>query len=95
MKLLRIRECLLRSLGGGACLFVLALGVAAQRVRQVPRAPNVLVIVLDDVGTDQLQFYGETPSPTSGMARQGGGKGGERLTRTPVHGSGGGSGDES
>lgn len=42
---------------------------AAQRTRQAPRlGPNVLVIVLDDIGTDKLEFYGETPPTCPGAA---------------------------
>lgn len=44
-------------------LFVLTASTAAEIgvPNQLPRAKNVLVIVLDDVGTDKLGFYGETP----------------------------------
>jgi len=46
----------------------------AQRARPAPRHPNVLVIVLDDLGTDQLEFYGETPTPPATRARTAGGQ---------------------
>jgi arylsulfatase A-like enzyme len=80
-------ERLRRSLGTGACLAALVVGASAQRARPAaPRNTNVLLIVLDDLGTDQLAFYGETPTPPSGMARSGGGTrvGGPVLRTLPA-----------
>ena len=37
---------------------------SAQRARAKPQQPNILVIVLDDVGTDKLRIYGESESPS-------------------------------
>ena len=42
-----------------ACVFQAT--STAQRARSAKPNPNVLVIVLDDLGTDKLEFYGETP----------------------------------
>ena len=46
----------------------IALGLAAMAATgaaaQQQQAKNILVIVLDDVGTDKLSFYGETPPST-------------------------------
>ncbi len=37
---------------------------SAQQVRQKALQPNILLIVLDDVGTDKLEMYGESDSPS-------------------------------
>src|SRR5688572_30496536 len=83
----RSRGSLLRCLAAGASIGALGLALAAQRHgRAVSRQPpNVLVIVLDDLGTDKLAFYAEDPPAEHGRARAlGGGLGqGERL-REPL-----------
>lgn len=51
-----------RLLGIGASLGVLALAAMAQQALPARQQhKNVLVIVLDDLGTDKLEFYGLTP----------------------------------
>ncbi|HEX6886216.1 MAG TPA: sulfatase-like hydrolase/transferase [Planctomycetota bacterium] len=63
MKTSTLRRTLLATLVVG----ILWTPGAAQRTRQAPRiGPNVLVIVLDDVGTEKLEFYGETPPTCPG-----------------------------
>lgn len=58
---------LLRTLLATLVVGILWTPGAAQRTRQAPRiGPNFLVIVLDDVGTDKLEFYGETPPTCPG-----------------------------
>ena len=87
MNLPPLREGILRLLGPSVCIAALVIGAAAQRARPAPRHTNVLVIVLDDLGTDQLEFYGETPSPPSGRTRTAGGQfavGGPLLRTLPA-----------
>jgi arylsulfatase A-like enzyme len=57
-----------RILAAGLGLLLLSvLGQAAQHPRASERKhKNVLLIVLDDLGTDQLSFYGETPPTCPG-----------------------------
>jgi arylsulfatase A-like enzyme len=61
-----------RAIAAGLGLLALAvLGSAAQQARPVQhRHKNVLLIVLDDLGTDKLSFYGDTPPTCPGGACQ-------------------------
>src|SRR5262245_15499236 len=77
----RRRDALLRILGTGACIAALVSAASAQRARPGPKKPNVILIVLDDLGTDQLAFYGETPVPTPTRART---ASGQSVTGIPL-----------
>lgn len=55
------------------CLGLLVCAVLGHAQRALPiqkKAKNVLLIVLDDLGTDKLSFYGETPPNCPGGACQ-------------------------
>jgi len=50
-------------LGFAATLILIGAGCAEEQ--DVPRRPNVLIIVADDLGySDLMSFGGETPTPT-------------------------------
>lgn len=81
----RPRGPLRRCLGAAVTIGALVLAATAQTARAPRRPMNVLVIVLDDLGPDKLDFYAQTPDLQPGRARAPAGAlaGGDRL-RDPL-----------